>query len=532
MNILKLFIFTLIILINSQWVFANEIKILHSDKNNNIKINKELNRTEIFKFLSDFYDKKTPETYKYIKLNFIDINKNDEIYTYLQKLVYLDLIKNSNTKILKNSSLNAYTFYALSSKILKLDNIKLNEVVLSKDRNSNLTYKQILLNKTTKSSDLINVKSYFVNNWIKLDNIFWENKKIKQEKLIFEDVYNTLIMSHYDSSNINKVNIIRSAIEWLTKWVWDKFSVYFPPVETKDFYASLNWEYEWIWSYVDMEIPWVLKILSPIPWSPSEKAWLKWWDLIIKVNQKEIKKENSLKEVVSWIKWKAGTTVTLTIKRWNKIFDVDVKRAKIVIKDVEYKLLNNKTYLIKIKSFWEKVSINFKKAILDMKKYTNVKKVIIDLRNNWWWYLWQVSDMLSYFVPKWEQTAIVKYKSWSKWYNSAWYSDIDFSKYEIILLENSWTASASEIMIWTIKDYFPNSIIIWENSYGKWSVQTIKSYIDWSSLKYTIAKWFTWKKEIWIDWVWIKPDIEVVFDIEKFKKNWYDNQLEKAKNIR
>jgi C-terminal processing protease CtpA/Prc len=70
--------------------------------------------------------------------------------------------------------------------------------------------------------------------------------------------------------------------------------------------------------------------------------------------------------------------------------------------------------------------------------------------------------------------------------------------------------------------------LIWENSYGKWSVQVIKNYVDWSLLKYTIAKWFTGLTETWIDQVWIKPTIELEFDLERYQNNWFDNQLEKA----
>jgi carboxyl-terminal processing protease len=115
--------------------------------------------------------------------------------------------------------------------------------------------------------------------------------------------------------------------------------------------------------------------------------------------------------------------------------------------------------------------------------------------------------MLSNFVPTWEPVAVVKYYNSQRSYSSRWYKIVDFSKYKIIILQNSWSASASEIMIWWIKDYYPNSVLIWEKTYGKWSVQTIKDYKDWSSLKYTIAKWYTWKTETWIDWVWIEPDI-------------------------
>ena len=58
-----------------------------------------------------------------------------------------------------------------------------------------------------------------------------------------------------------------------------------------------------------------------------------------------------------------------------------------------------------------------------------------------------------------------------------------------------------------------------------------KTYSDGSALKYTIAKWFTWKTHTWIDGIWIKPDIEI-----KMEKYWVsefeDKQLQKALKIK
>ena len=136
--------------------------------------------------------------------------------------------------------------------------------------------------------------------------------------------------------------------------------------------------------------------------------------------------------------------------------------------------------------------------------------------------------MLGYVVPEWEKTAIVKYNWWNNTFYSKWLNIVDLNKYEVIILQNSGTASASEIMIWTLKDYFPKIVSIGENTYWKWSVQTMKQYDDGSSFKYTIAKWFTWKTETWIDWVWFKADIELEYDLEAYKLDWVDNQLQRA----
>lgn len=73
--------------------------------------------------------------------------------------------------------------------------------------------------------------------------------------------------------------------------------------------------------------------------------------------------------------------------------------------------------------------------------------------------------------------------------------------------------------------------MIGEKSYGKGSVQSLLPYPDGSSLKYTVAKWYTGKTSKSIDKVGIEPDIQVELDVEKFRTGT-DTQLEYAKNLR
>lgn len=476
----------------------------------------ELPRKEVFKFLWDNIITNIPKSYKYIELNYKDLDKSSPNYDSLQKMVYYDLIENKSVNINLNNKISLFVFYSLLEKQTWYD-------FVTEDN------KELLKKLYVTNEDITLVKNFLNKNKdIKsLNSLFLSNNNI----LIFNDVYNTLINDHYDSEKIDKQNLIYSTIEWLAKGSGDKYSVYFPPTDARDFEENLSWEFEWIWAYVDMEKPWELKIVSPIVWSPAEKYWLKWWDIITKIDWVEVTKSITLKEAVSKIKWKVWTIVKIEVLRnWEKIF-FDIERAKIIINDVESKIINDKYFYIQMRIFWDKIFSQTTDAINDLNTKQNIKKVIIDLRNNPWWYLDQASSILSLFIDKWLPVAQVKYKNWVKSYDSVWYKKIDLSKYEVYILVNSWTASASEILVWTLKDYFPNIKIIWEKTYWKWSVQTIKDYSDGSSFKYTIAKWFTWKTSTWIDWVWIYPDIELKFDIEKFK-TWIDNQLDYILNLK
>ena len=505
----------LAILLIATFSFSNSyaFKIIIWEWKNNILItqnNKIATFEEIFSVYADIFAKDIPESYKYIDLKFKNIEKNSKIYNALQKLVYKNLIPNSNIKIFPKAKLKKKIFYNIANKFAKRKVFSLNREI---NYNDYTTFKDISnLRITAKKENL-----WIVN--ISGDELF--NKKVKR----LYDVYHTIKTKHYDSKKINEEKMLDTAIEGLVIWTWDKFTAYFPPQENKNFQASLNWKFEWIWAYVLMPSPWLFKIISPLSGSPALKAWLKPWDIVLEVDWKKITKENSIWEVISWIKWPAWTIVNLKIKRWKKILNIKVKRAKIVIKNVEYKKLNSDTFYIKLNFFWEDVFKDFKKSIIALKKEKNIKKVILDLRNNPGWYLDKVADILSYFVAKGEKTVVVKEKKSQYSYRSYWYNDFDFSWVKIIILQNSWTASASEIMIWTIKDYFPKAIIIWEQSYWKGSVQTIKEYNDWSSLKYTIAKWFTWKTEKWIDHIWISPDIKMKDESTKFNENLKNDKL-------
>ncbi|PID87530.1 hypothetical protein CSB07_01000 [Candidatus Gracilibacteria bacterium] len=513
-------LFTVLLLFTTNNAFAGETKIIPIK----VKVitkneDKEINRGQTLTFYGDYF-KKVPESYKYISLNFKGVNKDTKLYLALQKLVYLNLIENKKLNIYGNKKLNALAFYKLGEKIFGISLINKEEVNELKSRNA-------------KESDMIRLVNFMKKidekEDIDISQIKGENRKMDLKQKIFIDAYNTIVNSHYNKDNLDQIKIWNSAINGIAKGTEDKYTVYFPPTENKNFKEGLNGEYEGIGCYVDMEKPGEVKIVSPITGSPGEKAGLKGGDIVKKVDGKEITFKNSLQEVVSWIKGPAGTKVVLGILRDGKELEISVTRGKIVIKDIEYKLLDKRTFYINIKSFGEKISDNFKLALEELSKQNRVEKVIIDLRNNSGGYLNQVSDMLGYFVKKGETTAYVKHIKGDKKYKSKGYDLIDFSKYKIIILQNSGTASASEIMIGTIKDYYPEAKTIGEKTYGKGSVQTMREYTDGSSLKYTIAKWFTGKTRTGIDGIGIIPDIEVIQDYKNLKK---DEVLEKAKNIK
>lgn len=482
------------------------------------KDNRDIKRRDFFIFLANQFRADIKDSYKYINLNFVDVWYDKDLKEALQILVYVDFINNSKVKIYPLKTLDTSTYYTFIQKKFNIDTLPSDESIdYIKSRNTkqyDLTYTQKIINA--------------INEQIATEQAISEelNEKIIEKQQIFNDVYNTILNTHYDKSKFDKLKLYESAINWLAEWTNDKYTTYMPSNEKQNFDDNLNWQFEWIGAYIEMEEAWVLKIIAPISWSPAEKAWLKWWDQILSADWNEITQEISVNEATSWIKWTIWTSVKLKIKRWDQILDFEIKREKITVKEVEYKLVNQSSYLIEIKTFWASVDTEFKEAIEKIKTDSNIKNIIIDLRNNPWWYLDQVNKILWYFIEQDKTVSIIRYSDSEEIFTSNWENLLDLSKYKLIIIQNKWTASASEIMIWSLKDYFPNTITVWETSYGKWSVQTVRTYSDWSALKYTIAKWFTWKNNINIDWTWFKPDIEVIQDDPE-----HDNVMQKVSEL-
>ena len=98
----------------------------------------------------------------------------------------------------------------------------------------------------------------------------------------------------------------------------------------------------------------------------------------------------------------------------------------------------------------------------------------------------------------------------------------------VVILVNKGSASASEILAGALKDH-RDVKIVGAPTYGKGSVQELRSLSDGSELKITVAQWLTPSGKT-IEKVGIKPDIEVKLTEEDIKAK-RDPQLEKAKEV-
>jgi carboxyl-terminal processing protease len=376
-------------------------------------------------------------------------------------------------------------------------------------------YVKIIVKNNTNQVDFHNKLDIFSKNDLDLEK-FWK-------------VYNLMKKNYYDDEVVQKEDLVNGAIKWMIDAIGDKHSEFMDNNETKKFNEVLSWDFEWIWAIVEKTWVWV-KIDRLLKWSPAKKAWLKKDDVLIEADWKNLVWLD-LFDAVNLIKWPAWTQVDLKVVRlWEKkVLNIKVTRDKIKIPSVETKTFtwsfDNIGY-IALNMFWETSSDEFEKALIEFK---NKDGIIIDLRDNWGWYLQSAVQILSNFIENWKTLVETKYKNKLK--NNKYISinyDSEPYNWKIVVLLNQNSASASEITALTLKEY-NKAIIVWEKSYWKWSVQEPFMLDDWSLLKLTIAKWFS-PKWINIDEKWIEPEIKVEFT-EKDYEELFDRQLDIAKKV-
>ncbi len=348
-------------------------------------------------------------------------------------------------------------------------------------------------------SDTNNVSSWLESNWID----------------ILKQMINSIEEEYYKPNILNIQDMMYGAMEWFAESLWDNYTVFMRPENSEIFNEDIDWSFEWIWAYIEKHEEWI-KIITPINWSPSQDAWLKANDIITEADWVSLK-NLSLKAAISKIKWPKGSSVKLKIKRWNEFFYKKVIRWKVEIPSLETTIDWN-ILIVKINQFNKNTDEDLEDILL---KNSKLSSIILDVRSNPGWYLDTVENIMSFFVKKWDTIVQVQYPK-VRVNNTAWnWTKITWKKIAILIDEAS--ASASEILAWTLKD-LGIATVIWEKSFWKWTVQTIEQYYDWSQFKYTIAQWLTAK---WtsIDWIWVIPNINMVQDPNLI----WDEVLERGK---
>jgi carboxyl-terminal processing protease len=279
------------------------------------------------------------------------------------------------------------------------------------------------------------------------------------------------------------------AIGGMVESLGDPYTVFFPPVEAKQFAADIKGSFGGVGMEVGQENG-VITVITPLKGSPAEAAGIRKGDKILKIGDKDTARLTT-DEAVRMIRGEEGTPVTLTVSRTGRApFEVTIVRQLINIPTIETKSLGDGIFYIALFSFTENSPNLFRAALREFIESGDTK-LVLDLRGNPGGYLEAALDMASWFLPP-GAVVIREERGQDKeenTYRSRGY-DIFNENLKFVILVDEGSASASEILAGALSEH-GKATLVGEKTFGKGSVQELLPVTPDTSIKVTIARWLT-----------------------------------------
>ncbi|MBI4675019.1 MAG: S41 family peptidase [Chloroflexi bacterium] len=341
-------------------------------------------------------------------------------------------------------------------------------------------------------------------------NLMWESWKLIKDEFYYD----------IPLSNALVHGMIRGALSSLG----DPHTVLVEPAPAQQEATNLQGNYGGIGAKVELRKG--ALVLLPFPDSPASKAGILPGDQILKIDDQEIKFEDTPDVIETKLRGQVGAEITLTLRRIGApdVIVVKLTRQEINIPTVQYRMLENTPFgYIQVTLESADTPQEFVKALNELKK-NNPKAIVLDLRNNpGGLFPDPALEIVGQFLPN-APVVIEKYRDGTqKTYNAL--AGGQARDLPVVVLVNGGTASAGEIIAGAFFDS-GKTVLIGEKTFGKGSVQGLYPLSDKSVLHITTAKWQTPKGNE-IDGIGIKPDLQIPLTPEDAAKG-LDPQLNRA----
>ena len=250
-----------------------------------------------------------------------------------------------------------------------------------------------------------------------------------------------------------------------------------------------------------------IKIVAPIEDSPADRAGIKAGDLITRLDNTPVK-GLSLDQSIGKMRGEPGTKVTLTIARKGlpQALVLVITREEIHQKSVKAKIVEPGYAWLRVAQFQEPTVIDLAARISDLyRQDPYLKGLVLDLRNDPGGVLQGAIGVSAAFLPK--DAAIVSTNGQLPDSKQIFYGRPEYyalrnegdalaklpdavKKVPMVVLVNTGSASASEIVAGALQDY-KRATIIGSQTFGKGSVQTIRQLTADTAVKLTTARYYT-----------------------------------------
>lgn len=291
----------------------------------------------------------------------------------------------------------------------------------------------------------------------------------------------------------------------------DQYTRYLGPDDSRDASADLSG----IDGGVGIEVRWeqgVAVIWNVVERSPAANAGIQRGDVLTRVDGAEPANGDTA-ALERMLRGDVGSNVSLEIvnPESGSARTYDLVREEVIVPQVVYHPLPDTTYAVIAISIFGDQTTSQLDAALAQAKSDGVTGLVLDLRGNGGGWVRSAQETLGRFL--------------SVDVGPAFYEDAtpgpgedmavpiiapangSVSRLPVVVLVDGSTASAAEIVAGSLKDY-DRAIVVGEQTFGKGSVQRIYEFSDASTMRVTVAEWFTPSKGR-IQGRGIAPDIAV-----------------------
>ena len=313
-----------------------------------------------------------------------------------------------------------------------------------------------------------------------------------------------LIKSDY-VENVEDKKLLTEAISGMVASL-DPHSAYLDKKAFKELREGTQGKFVGLGIEVGMEDGYV-KVISPIEDSPAYKAGLKAGDLITRLDSTPVK-GMTLDEAVKRMRGEPQTKITLTVarKEEDKPLLITIVRQEIRVQSVKSKIIEPGYAWLRVAQFQEPTVEDLAKKLSAIyAQDPNIKGLVLDLRNDPGGVLPGAIGVSAAFLPK--DVAVVSTNGQLPDSKATFYARREFygtrslgdplarlpdavKNVKMVVLVNSGSASASEIVAGALQDY-KRATIMGSQTFGKGSVQTIRQLSADTAVKLTTARYYT-----------------------------------------
>lgn len=235
----------------------------------------------------------------------------------------------------------------------------------------------------------------------------------------------------------------------------------------------------------------VIKVITPLDGSPSQKAGIKPGDIIVRIDDQPMKGK-TLTDATRLMRGPKDSPIKLSLNRKgvDDPIEVTLMRDLIHVQSVSVKPVAEDYLYVRIAQFQSNTGKDFSERLRDnLRLHPKTRGLILDLRNNPGGVLQSSVEVADAFLD----TGLVVYTQGRMDNSNTKYNanpgDIT-GGLPLVVLINSGSASASEIVAGALQDH-KRAVIMGTRSFGKGSVQTVIPITEDRAIKLTTALYYT-----------------------------------------